>query len=170
MLSIFFSRKIPLNSHTYESLACRSIQRLFSLSLSLSLSESLLGCGRGDKEKRRAIWQSLYARCALKVLSGVYLCGPRDFICRWNRFPLQNALFFDKRIAFGVYLSDGRTGGNRPAVARTRENSIEFPSSGGPTFLKTVRGPVDRSLSKTVTLRDGQCKLRWRIHMCRAAV
>lgn len=78
-----------------------------------------------------------------------------------NRFPLQNALFFDKRIVV-VYLSAGMVQVSRYAWKFHRSFLRDL-------VLKTVR-TVDRSLSKTVTLRDGQCKLRWRIHMCRAAV
>lgn len=128
---------------------------------------------RRDKgKKRRAIWQSLYARRPLKVLSGVYLYGARLSMHRGTGSHCKIHYFSITRIA-SVIPFDRYTLHRGPAVARTRENSTSFHREGGRgrrPVLKTVRGRSGRSLSKTVTLRDGQCKLRWRIHMCREAV
>lgn len=86
---------------------------------------------------------------ALKVLSGVYLCGPSYLTGK----PVSHC----KMHYFSISVSQPGFQSREPAVAR--ENSTQkFPS--GTVGPEDSFAPRDRSLSKTVTLRDGQCKLR----------
>lgn len=147
-------------------------KRLFSRESLPSLGPGEIRGGKRDVQYDSpfmlvARWKYLVA-CIYTVPG--YLCNRgTGSHCKMHYFSIT-------RIA-SVIPFDRYTHHRGPAVARTRENSTSFHRERGRRrrrgrgpVLKTVRGRSGRSLSKTVTLRDGQCKLRWRIHMCREAV